>query len=122
MWHAYVAASRIPDPAYAALRTFAAGSALNVWVEGLADLQTRGLVSRGDVTVDPKIVELEPADAPTTVQINDCVDTSKTQLYKLSGAAYTDTPGGRRSTTATVTYAGGAWKVTAIAIHKVGSC
>jgi hypothetical protein len=122
MWKAYVDASRIPDPQFPDLTRYAQGDALSVFVNGLTSMQRDGLMSRGDVVLHPKVTTVRPNASPPTVDIEDCADTSKTQLVKKDGSAYQDTPGGRQSTKVTVTQVDGAWRVTSFALWGVGTC
>jgi len=123
MWKAYVDASRIPDPQFPDLARYAQGDALTVFVNGLTSMRRDGLISRGDVVLHPKVTALRPNASPPTAEIEDCADTSKTQLIKKDGSAYQDTPGGRQSAKATVTQISeGVWKVTSFALLGVGTC
>lgn len=123
MWRAYVDASRIPDPQHADLPKYTQGDALKVFVNGLASMQRDGLVGQGDVTLHPKATTVRPNASPPTVDIEDCVDTSKTRLLKTDGSPYADTPGGRQSAKATVSRLDdGAWRVTSFALQSVGTC
>lgn len=123
MWKAYVAATRIPDPAYPDLARYSQGDALKVWVTGLTSVQQQGLVGQGDVTLKPSATAINPNATPPTVEIKDCVDSSNSHLVKKDGSPYQDTPGGKRSATATVAQISqGVWKVTQIAIYGVGTC
>ncbi|GAA1883897.1 hypothetical protein [Asanoa iriomotensis] len=123
MWKAYVEAIRIPDPNYPDLARYSQGDALDVWVKGLTSVKDQGLVGQGDVTLSPAVKSANPNTTPPTVEIRDCVDSSKTHLKKQDGSPYQDTPGGKRSTTATVArISEGVWKVTKIAIYGVGTC
>ena len=123
MWKAYVDASRIPDPQFPDLARYAQGDALTVFVNGLTSMRREGLISRGDVVLHPKVTALRPNASPPTAEIEDCADTSKTQLVKKDGSAYQDTPGGRQSAKATVSQVGeGVWKVTSFALLGVGTC
>lgn len=123
MWNAYVDASRIADPAYPDLTRYAQGDALKVFVSGLTSMQRDGLISRGDVVLNPSVTGVNPNASPPTVEIKDCVDTSKTQLVKKDGSSYQDTPGGRQSAKATATrISEGVWKVTSFALFGVGTC
>jgi hypothetical protein len=123
MWTAYLEAIRIPDPAYPDLARYSQGNALNLWVRGLATVQQQGLVGRGEVTLNPSVRAANPNASPPTVEIEDCVDTSRTRLVRKDGSPYQDTPGGRRSARATVARVGErVWKVTEFAIFGVGTC
>ncbi len=123
MWKAYVDASQDPDPTRPDLTRYAADDALQVLVEGLETMARNGLASRGDVVLNPQVSSLEPADDPTSAEITDCVDTSGTELYRLSGEPYEGSPGGPRRADATVEDTGNdGWKVTGFALYEVGSC
>jgi hypothetical protein len=123
MWKAYIDAGRIPDPQYPDLTRYAQGDALTVFVKGLTSMQKDGLVGQGDVVLNPKVTTIRPNATPPTVDIEDCVDTSKSHLVKKDGSPYQDTPGGNRSAKATVAQVGeGVWKVTSLAVFGVGTC
>jgi hypothetical protein len=123
MWKAYIEALRVPDPSYPDLARYSQGNALDVWVRGLTSAREQGLVGQGDVTLRPAVRSANPNATPPTVEIRDCIDTSKSRLVKQDGSPYQDTPGGKRSTTATVARVGeGVWKVTQFAIRGVGTC
>ncbi|MDG4795442.1 hypothetical protein [Micromonospora sp. WMMD1082] len=123
MWKAYVEAIRVPDPKYPGLARYSQGDALDVWVTGLTSVAEQGLVGEGEVTLKPAVRSANPNATPPTVEIRDCVDSSKSRLVKQDGSPYQDTPGGKRATTATVArISEGVWKVTQIAIDGVGTC
>lgn len=123
MWAAFAAASRDADPEHPDLPRYAAGDALAILVSGLEANRREGLVSDGgEVVLHPEVVELEPADAPATVTISDCADTSETRRVRPSGPPFTDSPGGWRQVNATVEPVQGVWKVTSFAVQEVGSC
>jgi hypothetical protein len=123
MWDAYVTAIAVPDPNHPSLARFTTGDALQVLTDGLEAVRRDGLAGRGNVALDPAITGRQPQSAPETVQIVDCVDTSGTELYRVDGEPFDDTPGGFRRAEATVRNAGnGEWKVTGFALYEVGSC
>ena len=123
MWQAYIEAIRIPDPNYPDLARYSQADALNLLVRGLTTVQQQGLVGQGDVTLNPSVTAANPNTSPPTVELKDCVDTSKTRLVKKDGSPYQDTPGGKRSAKATVArISDGVWKVTEFAIFGVGTC
>jgi hypothetical protein len=123
MWKAYVDASRIPDPQFPDLRRYAQDDALTVFINGLTTMHRDGLISRGDVVLHPTITAIRPDASPPTVDIDDCADTSQTQLIKKDGSPYRDNPGGRQSAKATVTQVNDrVWRVTSFALYGVGSC
>jgi hypothetical protein len=122
MWKAFVAASDIADPAYPDLARYADGDALKILVNGVKDLQSKGLVNQGDVVLSPKVTATSLSVKPAQVQIEDCVDTAGTHLVKKDGSAYNDSPGGRRSAQIKVNETPAGWKVTSFALFEVGTC
>lgn len=122
MWDAYLAALSVPDPQHPDLGRFAAEDALRVLVGGVESAEREGLAGRGEVELDPVVEELTPADTPTSAEIVDCADTSRTELYRVDGEPYKDTPGGLRRAEAKVRDVGGMWKVIGFALYEVGSC
>lgn len=123
MWKAYGEALRIPDPTYPDLSKYAQGDALKVIVDGLTRTKSDGLVGKGDIAIAPNVTGAQPNADPPTVTIKDCMDTSKSHLVKIDGSSYQDTPGGKRSVTATVSrQPDGTWKVSGFAVLAVGTC
>lgn len=122
MQRAYLKATETADPNHPDLARYASGRALDVLRTGLESIRDRGLRGRGEATFRPKIESLEPADKPTKIGIRDCMDTSRTELYKANGDPYRDEPGGNCLVIATVEIVNGAWKVTGFGVQKVGSC
>jgi hypothetical protein len=122
MQRAFLKATETADPAHPDLAKYASGEALTRLTGALKNYQTQGLRGRGDVTFHPSIESLAPADAPIKAQVRDCMDTSKTSLYKANGEPYKDEPGGLRLVRADVGRANGTWKVTGFGVHGVGSC
>lgn len=80
-------------------------------------------VSKGAPVLHPTMGELIPANNPTQVVVNDCVDTSSWLMWTSDGKhLYNSTPGGRRKTQSLVAYAGGVWKVSQMYMQNVGTC
>lgn len=79
-------------------------------------------VSKGAPLLHPTISELVPADDPTQVVINDCVDSTDWLQYTTDGHLYNGVPGGRQKTQALVALSDGAWKVSQLLIQPVGTC
>jgi predicted small lipoprotein YifL len=80
-------------------------------------------VSKGAPVLHPTVGELIPANNPTQVVVNDCVDTSSWLLWTSDGKhLYNNTPGGRRKTQSLVVYSNGAWKVSQMYMQNVGTC
>jgi hypothetical protein len=122
MQHAFLNASQTANPDDPELSQFAAGTALTRLQDGLTSMRQDGLRGRGEAVFHPEVELLQPADAPTKARVHDCMDTSKTQRYKANGDPYKDTPGGLRLVIADLERVDGAWKVTGLGVHEVGSC
>ncbi|MEV6932226.1 hypothetical protein AB0M46_48125 [Dactylosporangium sp. NPDC051485] len=124
MWRAYVAALTTPDPASPDLAKYATGDALKTLTAGIQSVKDQGLKGTGNVALAPKITAVTPTTAPTEIEITDCLDDSASQLVRASpGPAYSDEPGGRRLTKATVNrQADGTWKVSGFGAQQVGTC
>jgi hypothetical protein len=124
MWKAYQDALAIPDPTYPDLAKHATGKALTTLTKGLQSVKNQGLKGTGRIVASPKITSFSPADAPTDIEISDCLDTSRSHIVRVStGPAYSDPPGGHRRTLATVRrQADGGWKVDSFAVQAVGTC
>jgi len=123
MWAAYQTAAETANPDDPDLPTYATEGALRTLVSGLKSIKDRGLVARGDIVVNPRVTAVEPADDPTTIEITDCADDSKSLLYRKSGGLYNDKPGGRRLIIATVKdIGGGVWKVVSFGARDIGTC
>lgn len=122
MQNAFLKASETADPDYPELSRRTAGTALQQLKAGLTSMRNEGLRGRGEAVFQPKVESIEPASAPTKARVRDCMDTSKTQRYKANGDPYKDAPGGLRLVIADVEEVDGAWKVTGLGVHEVGSC
>jgi hypothetical protein len=124
MWKAYQDALAIPDPTYPDLAKHATGKALTTLTKGLQSVKDQGLKGTGNIVAAPKITSFSPADAPTDIEITDCLDTSQSHIVRAStGPAYSDPPGGHRRTLATVRrQSDGGWKVDSFAVQAVGTC
>lgn len=124
MWRAYQQAVQVPDPSNPELARYATGPALSTLTTGVRSLKNRGLKGSGDVQVNPKITAASPKDAPTEIEISDCMDSSRSRIVRVSpGSPYPDSPGGHRLVTATVKrQPDGVWKVSSFAAQRVGSC
>jgi hypothetical protein len=122
MQRAYQRAAETADPDHPDLARYAAGDALRRLRDGLTSIRDQGLRGRGEATYRPVVESVNPIDAPTTITVRDCMDTSATELYDPSGAPYQDEPGGLRLVVATVEVVDGTWKVTSFGVHEVGTC
>jgi hypothetical protein len=122
MQRAFAKAGEAADPNYPDLSRYAGGAALKVLTSGLTSMRSNGLRARGETVYHPQVESLQPADSPTKAHVRDCMDTSKAEAYKANGDPYKDTPGGLRLVIADLERVDGAWKVTGLGVHAVGSC
>ncbi|GIM86619.1 hypothetical protein [Salinispora arenicola] len=122
MQRAFLKASESANPDDPGLPRYTAGTALKRLRDGLTSMRQEGLRGRGEAILHPKVESFQPADAPTKARVRDCMDTSKTERYKANGDPYKDTPGGLRLVIADLERVDGAWKVTGLGVHEVGSC
>jgi hypothetical protein len=124
MWKAYQDALAIPDPAFPDLAKHATGKALTTLTKGLQSVKDQGLKGIGSIVVTPKITGFSPANAPTNVEITDCLDDADSHIVRAGpGSPYNDKPGGRHRTTAAVDrQSDGTWKVSDFGVREVGSC
>jgi hypothetical protein len=126
MWQAYDEAGRAPasNPDDPRLADHATGDALEALTTALGRLRSEGLVFEGTyVLQSPTVVELSPADSPTTAKIEDCQDTSGWVVVRADGEDYEDEPGGRRAVFADAELGDdGVWRVSGFAVREVGTC
>lgn len=126
MWQAYDQAGRAPaaDPDDPALAQATTGDALEGLMAALGRLRDQGLVFEGTFELTAtELVELSPADAPTSAKIEDCLDESGWEVVSADGGEYEDEPGGRRAVFADVELGDdGVWRVTGFALRAVGTC
>lgn len=122
MQYTFLKASKTANPTEPELARYAAGRALEQLAAGLTSMRDQGLRGQGEAVFDPHVESLAPANAPSKARVRDCMDTSTTRRYKANGDPYQDTPGGLRLVIADLERADGAWKVTGLGVHKVGSC
>jgi hypothetical protein len=122
MQDAYLEATRTGNPDHPDLPRYAAADALQRLQAAVAAIRDQGLRGRGQATHQPQIQSLNPVHQPATITIRDCLDTIGTELYDPTGRPYQDEPGGLRLVIATVKIIDGAWKVTGVGIHEVGTC
>jgi hypothetical protein len=124
MWQAYETVAQNPDPSQPDLARYATATALQTITSGLKSLKDQGLKGTGSVAHSPQVTNISPTDAPTEIEISDCMDTSASHIVRAGpGSAYSDSPGGRRLCLATVQRQNdGSWKVTTFGVRAVGSC
>jgi hypothetical protein len=118
MWADLVSAARTSDYQSRALSQHATGTVLTLFVQGLARDQLHGIVTRGQPVLHPTVTSSSTDRATVT----DCFDDTHWLEYKTSGGLAKNTPGGRRTTTATLIRMSGVWKVDQLSVGKVGTC
>jgi len=107
-WDEVIAAASTADHEAEDLRRHATGEQLVTTIGQLYDLRRRGLVLRGPVRLDPRVVSLSGDGAV----VEDCQDGSRFLAYDArSGAARGRSVKRRDRVTAYLTYDQGAWKV-----------
>lgn len=124
MWADATAAARTADWKDSALAHHATDHALGELVQILYREQSQGLVSRGAPVLHAQVTQVAPTAAPTAVMIEDCADSSSwlevdPKTGKPPAGREAD---GRRLVRARVALADMVWRVTDLAIFKVGSC
>jgi hypothetical protein len=122
MWADLVTAATTSDYQSPLLSRHASGSALTIFVQGLARDQLAGIVTKGQPVLDPRVTSLTPAADPTHATVADCFDDTRWVEYKVSGGLAKNAPGGRRATTAVLVMKNGVWKVVQITIGNTGTC
>ena len=124
MWAAFDQAGRAPraDPDDPRLAAYAAGDALRVLVGGLASMREDGVVIDGEVVLAPEVVDLSPAQEPTTARVEDCGDSTNWLTVSLDTGRVSDGPRGRQLVIANLHHTAGGWKVVDFAVRGVGSC
>lgn len=122
MWADLVAAARTSNYQSKLLPQHATGDALSLLVQGLAKDKVLGIVTKGQLVLQPKVSSLTPAVNPTKATITDCFDNTRWIEYKKNGTLQENAPGGRRSTTADLVRTGSTWKVTELMVRATGTC
>lgn len=122
MWSAFVAASRTSDPDAPDLRRYTQGQALKLIVSSLYTNRDQGKVTKGNVSLNPRVTAMTPHDDPTQVSVLDCVDSRHWLEYKASGGLWDREPGAKHRTTAVVKRSHGTWKVDSFVLTGGGTC
>jgi hypothetical protein len=123
LWQATAQAGTVPDPDAPALREYATGDALALIVGVMVSYREKGVVTRGVPVTNPRVTSVDPADAPTQVNLLDCGDSTDWAEYdKASGKMIEGSRGGHRRITAEVRWVDGRWKVASYDIGDLGSC
>lgn len=116
MWSTFVEAAKTSDPEAPELRKYTSDNALKLITGALYTNRAQGIVTLGELKIDPKVTAVKPPSAPTEASILDCVNDEKWLEHKKSGGLVNDTPGGKHRTTATVRRTVDGWKVSRFVI------
>ncbi|WP_410645341.1 hypothetical protein [Amycolatopsis sp. lyj-346] len=124
MWQDMADAAVTSDWQSPKLAQNATADALSRISRGLYADHFNGLVTKGHPINHPTVESVEPAMAPTVVNLTDCGDDSQWLKYRAdTGQLADDGPAGRRRIKAMVKKAvDGSWKVVDFAIQDVGTC
>jgi predicted small lipoprotein YifL len=100
------------------------GQALSVVTRSVyVNTAVKGAVAKGTPLLHPTVGEVTPANDPTQVVVNDCVDTGSWLLWTSDGKhLYNDVPGGHQMAQSLVVLSDGAWKVSQLLMQPVGTC
>lgn len=122
MWEDWVALAASGDYQDPRLADHTSGEALETIYEAVYLDQGGGRRARGEPVLAPVVTSAEPAEDPTRVVVEDCVDDSDWLTYLPDGRLADDEPGGRRRTEALVVSGGDGWKVDKFVVQTVGTC
>lgn len=124
MWEAMATAGETSDWKSPALGKFATDNALTTITRSLYTDHFNRVVTQGQPKNNPQVTSVEPPNAPETVMLSDCGDSSgTTKVFADSRKPINDKPGGRQSIVAEVKkQPDGAWRVTRFAVQGVGTC
>ncbi len=122
MWADWVAVAETSDYQNPRLAQYASGRALSVIYQAVYLNKNKGLVSRGEPVLSPKITAATPGVDPDRITIVDCVDTAHWLNYRADGQLENDVPGGRRSIQALLLPRNGTWKVDDLVVQAKGTC
>lgn len=125
MWQAMARAGETSDWQSPELAGYATGNALTTITRSLYTDRFNKVVTRGTPANFPVARSAEPPDAPATVLIDDCGDSTNWVKYHegTENPAGDGTGGGRRSITAEVLLQpDGSWRVSRFAVEAVGTC
>lgn len=124
MWQAMARAGETSNWQAPELAQYATANALTTITRSIYTDHFNHVVSRGTPKNYPQVTSAEPSNAPDTVMISDCGDSSGTsKVREGTNDPINDTPGGRRAIVAEVKkQADGTWRVNQFAVQGVGSC
>jgi hypothetical protein len=122
-WAALVAVADPHDYQSPVLAEHMSGQALStVTGQVFIDINTRGAVSKGVPVLHPTVGQLIPANNPTQVIVNDCVNTSSWLLYTTDGHLLDNIPGGLEKTQSLMVLTNGVWKMNQLYMQEPGTC
>ena len=123
MWDDFVAAARTSNADDPRLRHHASGAALALIRRGLRSDRAKDVVTRGELTLRPRVVSMKPPTDPRRVRIRDCVDGTRWLTHSRHGERATGpAEAGQHRVEAVVTRKAGAWKVSAFFAEAAGTC
>lgn len=124
MWEAMAKAGETSDWQAPDLGKFATDNALTTITRSLYTDHFNHVVTQGRPKNNPQVSSVEPQNAPETVMLSDCGDSSGTvKVFADTRKPVNDKPGGRQSIVTEVRkQADGSWRVTRFAVQGVGTC
>lgn len=124
MWRDFAAAGKTSDWQSPKLSHHATGTALNKLSQSLYGDSYRGIVTKGEPILNPRVSTVEQPENPQKIIIADCGDSTNWLKYRAdNGVLADDKPGGRHLINSTVEkQVDGSWKVSDYGVHEVGSC
>jgi hypothetical protein len=123
MWRDIMAVSLTSDFTNPRLAAHLTGDALGQWTQTIGNDKVKGWVARGALAWNPTVRSATPSGHPTTVEVQDCLDSTAWMNYTKDGKRAPDSPGGRHASAALITLqADGAWRVSSQTIGQVGTC
>ncbi|WP_239341701.1 hypothetical protein [Frankia sp. CiP3] len=122
MWADWVEIARTSDYQNPRLAQHASGRALSVIYQAVYLNKSKGLVSRGEPVLSPKLATPTSGADLDRITMVDCVDTAHWLNYRADGQLENDVPGGRRSIQALVLSQNGIWKVDDLVVQAKGTC
>jgi hypothetical protein len=123
MWEDIMVVSQTSDDRSPQLALHMMGQPLSFWTASVSRDHSKGWVSQGNLSWHAKVTLVTPADAPTRVEVADCLDTTQWVNVTVDGKPSGDRPGGRHRLTAAITKADdGTWRVSEQLIGDAGTC
>lgn len=123
MWRDMTAAATTSDAQSPLLGRHAAGRALQQLTRMLAADRKAGVVTRGELLLNPRATDVVLNQRPPMVSLADCGDDTNWLKYKQgTDQLKNDVPGGRHAMGATVLQVDGQWKVSGFHAQGVGTC